>query len=320
MPSTSDKQRRFMAAAANNPKFAKKAGIKSSVAKEFHSADKKGYQGGGLASVAKNYFSRTPDSSKPLIQRPGAMMNRMMQRPPQGGGLAQAGKPMPPRNFGGRGMPPRGMPPQGQQRMPPGKFPPGGGPMVPPQMPPGFPGGMMTHQGPGAGLAGPGGPNPALMHQLQQGQGQAQGMNPQQQLQQQQLQQQFNQMRPPGGGGMPPGGGGLAQMMQQAQGQQAGMMPPGGPRPPMPPQRGYPGMSPGGGGRMPLRGPQRPGGAFRGAPGRLPPGIPQKGPYGGPQAGSADMGARLQQMRQGLGQRQQMGFAGGGRISKKSNA
>ena len=40
MPSTSAKQRKFMAAAANNPKFAKKAGIAQSVAKEFHAADK----------------------------------------------------------------------------------------------------------------------------------------------------------------------------------------------------------------------------------------------------------------------------------------
>jgi hypothetical protein len=41
MPSTSKRQRKFMAAAANNPKFAAKAGIPTSVAKEFHSADKR---------------------------------------------------------------------------------------------------------------------------------------------------------------------------------------------------------------------------------------------------------------------------------------
>lgn len=39
MPSTSEKQKRFMAAAAHNPEFAKKAGIKQSVAKEFNDAD-----------------------------------------------------------------------------------------------------------------------------------------------------------------------------------------------------------------------------------------------------------------------------------------
>jgi hypothetical protein len=40
MPSTSSKQARFMAAAAHNPAFAKKAGISQSVAKEFNQADK----------------------------------------------------------------------------------------------------------------------------------------------------------------------------------------------------------------------------------------------------------------------------------------
>ncbi len=39
MPSTSDKQKHFMAAAAHNPEFAKKAGIPQSVAKEFNQAD-----------------------------------------------------------------------------------------------------------------------------------------------------------------------------------------------------------------------------------------------------------------------------------------
>lgn len=40
MPSTSAKQERFMAAAAHNAKFAAKAGIPQSVAREFHAADK----------------------------------------------------------------------------------------------------------------------------------------------------------------------------------------------------------------------------------------------------------------------------------------
>lgn len=39
MPSVSDKQKKFMRAAAHNPEFAKKAGIKQSVAREFESAD-----------------------------------------------------------------------------------------------------------------------------------------------------------------------------------------------------------------------------------------------------------------------------------------
>ena len=40
MPSTSDEQRRFMAAAAHDPKFAKRAGIPQSVAQEYNQADK----------------------------------------------------------------------------------------------------------------------------------------------------------------------------------------------------------------------------------------------------------------------------------------
>jgi hypothetical protein len=39
MPSTSAKQRRFMAAAAHDPGFAKEAGIKQSVAQDFYAAD-----------------------------------------------------------------------------------------------------------------------------------------------------------------------------------------------------------------------------------------------------------------------------------------
>ena len=39
MPSKSDKQRRFMAAAAHNKDFARDAGIKQSVAREFNQAD-----------------------------------------------------------------------------------------------------------------------------------------------------------------------------------------------------------------------------------------------------------------------------------------
>jgi hypothetical protein len=40
MPSSTPKQKRFMAAAANNPKFAREAGIPTRVAREFHAADR----------------------------------------------------------------------------------------------------------------------------------------------------------------------------------------------------------------------------------------------------------------------------------------
>jgi hypothetical protein len=65
MPSTSKKQHNFMAAVANNPAFAKKAGVPQSVGKEFSNADKgrkfskggdmkKGYADGGMTMVNKN--------------------------------------------------------------------------------------------------------------------------------------------------------------------------------------------------------------------------------------------------------------------------
>jgi hypothetical protein len=50
MPSHSDKQRRFMAAAAHDPKFAKKAGVPMKVAKEYNRAD----QGPKLAKTMKS--------------------------------------------------------------------------------------------------------------------------------------------------------------------------------------------------------------------------------------------------------------------------
>jgi hypothetical protein len=52
MPSTSKKQHNFMAAVANNPAFAKKAGVPQSVGKEFSNADKgrKFKEGGDMKS------------------------------------------------------------------------------------------------------------------------------------------------------------------------------------------------------------------------------------------------------------------------------
>ena len=55
MPSTSDRQRRFMAAAAHDPEIAKRAGIPQSVAKEFNQADK----GKKLAEAMKRMPRKT---------------------------------------------------------------------------------------------------------------------------------------------------------------------------------------------------------------------------------------------------------------------
>ena len=55
MPSVSKKQHNFMAAVANNPSFAKKAGVPQSVGKEFNQADKgrKFSKGGDTMATAK---------------------------------------------------------------------------------------------------------------------------------------------------------------------------------------------------------------------------------------------------------------------------
>ena len=53
MPSKSKKQQDFMAAVANNPKFAQKAGVPQSVGKDYVEADRmkgmKKYQQGGMS-------------------------------------------------------------------------------------------------------------------------------------------------------------------------------------------------------------------------------------------------------------------------------
>jgi hypothetical protein len=72
MPSVSKKQHNFMAAVANNPKFAKKAGVPSSVGKEFLTADKgKTFkEGGPMKSVD---MKKNPGMAK----LPTAVRNKM---------------------------------------------------------------------------------------------------------------------------------------------------------------------------------------------------------------------------------------------------
>ena len=54
MPSKSQAQERLMAASAHNPKFAKKVGVPTKVAKEFNKADK----GVKLSSLPKKVSGR----------------------------------------------------------------------------------------------------------------------------------------------------------------------------------------------------------------------------------------------------------------------
>jgi len=57
MPSTSKKQHNFMAAVANNPSFAKKAGVPQSVGQDFSNADKgKSFKRGGDMAKANPFM------------------------------------------------------------------------------------------------------------------------------------------------------------------------------------------------------------------------------------------------------------------------
>jgi hypothetical protein len=58
MPAKSKKQQKFMAAVANNPKFAKKVGVPQSVGEEFMKMKK--YQGGGM--MAQGYNDRLDEA------------------------------------------------------------------------------------------------------------------------------------------------------------------------------------------------------------------------------------------------------------------
>jgi hypothetical protein len=59
MPSVSKKQHNFMAAIANNPKFAKKVGVPKSVGEEFTKADKgKQFKRGGEMKESKKMVKK----------------------------------------------------------------------------------------------------------------------------------------------------------------------------------------------------------------------------------------------------------------------
>jgi hypothetical protein len=72
MPSTSKKQHNFMAAIANNPKFAKKAGVPKSVGEEFMKADKgRKFREGGMLKEAD------AKSNPGLAKLPTEVRNKM---------------------------------------------------------------------------------------------------------------------------------------------------------------------------------------------------------------------------------------------------
>ena len=87
MPSTSKKQRNFMAAAAHSPAFAKKAGISQDVAKEFNQADKgKKFRSGGMkhSDMAKDKPMMKAEAEK-AVKGHEKRMHKMAK-----GGVARA--------------------------------------------------------------------------------------------------------------------------------------------------------------------------------------------------------------------------------------
>ena len=86
MPSTSKKQHNFMAAVANNPSFAKKAGVPQSVGKDFTTADKgREFSKGGDTMASK----MNPGFMAMMAKKKGAPAKKMA-----GGGMPMKdGKP-----------------------------------------------------------------------------------------------------------------------------------------------------------------------------------------------------------------------------------
>jgi len=93
MPSTSKKQHNFMAAVANNPSFAKKAGVPQSVGKEFNNADKgKSFKRGGdmagkmsskmmaMTAKKKDGMHKMPDGKMMKDSAMGDKMGRAVGR------------------------------------------------------------------------------------------------------------------------------------------------------------------------------------------------------------------------------------------------
>ena len=100
MPSTSEKQRKFMAAVAHSPSFAKKVGVPMSVGKEFNQADKgrKFARGGEMAESKKMVgkeiaFMKKKGAPASMIKHEKAEMSAMkkggMTKMAMGGGVMQ---------------------------------------------------------------------------------------------------------------------------------------------------------------------------------------------------------------------------------------
>ena len=106
MPSVSKKQHNFMAAIANSPSFAKKAGVPQSVGKDFNEADKgRKFSKGGdmatkmnsgfLAMLAKKKATAKPADKKEMPMKASGATKKMASggsASARADGVAQKGK------------------------------------------------------------------------------------------------------------------------------------------------------------------------------------------------------------------------------------
>jgi len=93
MPSTSKKQHNFMAAVANNPAFAKKAGVPQSVGKDFTEADKgMKFKGGTRVrpDLQKVNEPKTLQGKTELFKQGGNTMATKMGKPTMKPGMSMA--------------------------------------------------------------------------------------------------------------------------------------------------------------------------------------------------------------------------------------
>jgi hypothetical protein len=95
MPAKSEKQKRFMDAAAHNPAFAKKAGVPVSVAKDFSKASK-GAKFGGSGNRADSQVVNRPDTNQgknELFSKGGYMKESKAMVKKEIGFMKKAGAP-----------------------------------------------------------------------------------------------------------------------------------------------------------------------------------------------------------------------------------
>jgi hypothetical protein len=90
VPSVSKKQHNFMAAVANNPKFAKKVGVPRSVGEEFLTADKgKKFKEGGAMKESKMMVKKEIDFMKKKGAPKSMLKHEMAEAGMKKGGMAE---------------------------------------------------------------------------------------------------------------------------------------------------------------------------------------------------------------------------------------